>query len=143
MEMEPDEVMKVLLIDVDSEMPNLALMQTSTYYKSKGHDVGFRIGDPDKVFISCIFTKNRALALGRAKLYPESEIHLGGSGINYGWLPEPMQKVQMGYATDNTIDQSYKMDFKTRQLGELDRIRQRKKPEKEPPKDISGVDIFG
>ena len=50
--------MRVRLVDVDSQIPNLALMQLSSYHKKKGDIVGFDIENPDIVYISCIFTKN-------------------------------------------------------------------------------------
>lgn len=102
---------KILLIDTDSKIPNLALMQISAYYKAKGDEVGFNISDPDKVYISCIFTKNRAQALGIAKFYPQAEIHLGGSGINWDWLPAEMQKVKPDY---DLYPSTYMEGFTTR-----------------------------
>ena len=90
--------MKHLLIDVDSTMPNLALMQTSSYLKRKGHEVGFKVQDPDEVWISCIFRENREQALGTATFYPHADIHFGGSGINlHTKLPEAEQKVKPDY----------------------------------------------
>jgi len=38
--------MRVKLVDVDSEIPNLALMKISAYHKERGNEVGFGIGDP-------------------------------------------------------------------------------------------------
>ena len=49
--------MKVLLVDVDSKIPNLALMKISEWHKLQGDEVGFNIQNPNKVYISCIFTK--------------------------------------------------------------------------------------
>lgn len=40
---------RVLLFDVDSTIPNLALMKLSTYWKNLGAEVGFNIADPTKV----------------------------------------------------------------------------------------------
>ena len=50
--------MRISLIDVDSKIPNLALMKLSAYHKQKGNQVGFNISDPDQVYVSCIFKKN-------------------------------------------------------------------------------------
>jgi hypothetical protein len=33
---------KILLVDVDNKLPNLALMQLSTYYKNKRYHVDFK-----------------------------------------------------------------------------------------------------
>jgi len=57
--------MKIILFDEDSKFGNLYLMQLSTYYKSRGNKVYLNeyINNPDKVFISCLFKKNRIRAL--------------------------------------------------------------------------------
>lgn len=88
--------MRVLLIDVDSTIPNLAIMKLSAYYKGLGHDVSFKkLGIPyypykkvalatvdvstyDAVFISVIFTN----ATPHIKITGESNIVWGGSGID-------------------------------------------------------------
>jgi hypothetical protein len=41
--------MRVSLIDIDSIIPNLALMKISAYHKSKGDVVGFKLPSPDKI----------------------------------------------------------------------------------------------
>ena len=51
--------MKVLLVDVDSKIPNLALMKIAAYHRSQGDDVGFNVQNPDKVYCSVVFKKNR------------------------------------------------------------------------------------
>jgi hypothetical protein len=101
----------ILLIDVDSKIPNLALMQISTYHKMKGDTVGFNISDPDKVYISCIYEKNRSQALGIEKMYPNSKVYVGGSGINYNWLPKKMQKIKPDY---DLYPSTYSQGFTTR-----------------------------
>lgn len=83
--------MNILLIDSDSKIPNLALMKVSSYYKSGGgHNVGFNVTDPDKVYCSIIFTKNRHKADGLRLFYPQAEIDIGGSGydLNKSLPPE-------------------------------------------------------
>jgi hypothetical protein len=74
--------MKVLLIDYDSKIPNLALMKISAYEKSLGNEVGFNINDPDKIYASIVFDKNRKKLSGLKKFYPEAEVILGGSGYD-------------------------------------------------------------
>jgi len=77
---------------------NLALANISAYYKSKGHNVGFNIDNPDKVYISCIFRKNRSKALGIGKMFDSGvEVHVGGSGISWEWLTEVMQRIKPDY----------------------------------------------
>lgn len=76
-------MVKVLLIDVDSKMPNLALMKISAYHKSLMHEVFFeRTCDPDEVYISCVFSWNKSKALGIAKMFNGKTIFIGGSGID-------------------------------------------------------------
>lgn len=74
--------MKVLLIDADSTIPNLALMKISAYHKSKGDTVGLNITDPDKIYCSIIFKKNRHMADGLKFIYPNAELDIGGSGYD-------------------------------------------------------------
>lgn len=71
---------------MDSIIPNLALMKFPSYYIPKGHEVGFYIDDPDKVFISVIFPKNRSQALGIKKtkeLQYNCPVIIGGTGYRY------------------------------------------------------------
>ena len=72
---------KVLLIDVDSTIPNLALMKISTWKKSQGCTVGFDVSDPDEIYASCVFAKNKHKLDGLKFLYPNAKIDLGGGGI--------------------------------------------------------------
>lgn len=104
--------MKVLLVNVDSKIPNLALMQASAYHKYKGDNVGWHISDPDIIYVSCIFKKNRTKALAIETLYPEAEVYVGGSGVNYGLLPTEAQKIKPDYSIYPDID--YSMGFTTR-----------------------------
>ena len=105
--------MRIRLIDVDSKFgfPNLALLQISAAHKAQGDEVGFDVQDPDKVYISCIFTKNRGKALGIGKMFPDAEIIFGGSGINFDWLPEKMQKIKPDY---DLYPSTYSQGFTTR-----------------------------
>ena len=81
-EASPAELRKrILLIQVDGKMPNLALMKISSYYRSKGVEVGFRISNPDTVYVSCIFIKNLPQALGLKGMYPDAEFYLGGPAL--------------------------------------------------------------
>ena len=100
--------MKVLLIDVDSTIPNLALMKISAYHKSIGDKVGFNISDPDKVYASVIFKKNRHLVDGLQFLYPNSEIDIGGSGVDLDKkLPQYIEDMTPNYELYPTCDRYY------------------------------------
>lgn len=106
--------MRVLLIDVDSVIPNLALMHLSTFYKNRGgSEVGFNISDPDKVYASIIFSKNRHLCDGLKFLYPNAEIDIGGSGYDLNKkLPEGVDKLMPDYTL--YPDYPYDLGFTSR-----------------------------
>lgn len=72
---------KALLIDVDSVIPNLALMHISAWRKSLGIETGFNIPDPDEVWASCVFHKNKHKMDGLKFWYPNAKIDLGGGGV--------------------------------------------------------------
>ena len=78
--------MKIALIDVDSKMPNLALMKISAHHKNKGDQTSLYkplFDRPDKAYASKIFTFTDDY-----KYFPSCEIVKGGSG----------------YGLDNTLD---------------------------------------
>lgn len=70
-----------LLIDIDSTIPNLALMHISTWRKTEGLETGFRISDPEEVWASVVFHKNRHLVDGLRWIYPTAKIDIGGGGV--------------------------------------------------------------
>lgn len=110
--------MKILLIDIDSYIPNLALMKVSTYHKAKGDTVGLNyLQDPDKAYISVIFKKNRNKAVSCAYslrlTYPEIEIDIGGPGYDLKKkLPTEIEEQQPDYSLYPDID--YSLGFTTR-----------------------------
>lgn len=85
---------KILLIDFDSKLPNLALMKISTYYKQLGWEVELTTetkfipatrtkpqnmpDDADIIFCSVVFTRNKAKAAELKKW--RSDIEFGGTG---------------------------------------------------------------
>lgn len=103
----------VLLVDIDSTIPNLALMKISTYYKNKGVDVGFNIKDPAQIYASIVFKKNKHLADGLKFLYPDAKIDIGGSGYNLDKkLPEEIDLLAPDYSLYPNMD--YDLGFTTR-----------------------------
>ncbi len=106
-----------LLLDVDSTIPNLALMRISSWLKSRGEDVklvkmkGKSMPPLDflanlnpsplvKVWISCVFTWNRKLALGMKSLYEwvGLPVEMGGTGISLRTkLPDEIEAVAPDY----------------------------------------------
>lgn len=91
-------MIKVKLIAVDStRVPNLALMKISAYHKFEGDKVGFDIGDPDLVYISTIYSWNRPLALGIAKMF-NCDVKIGGYGSNNSMLPAEIEFTMPDYS---------------------------------------------
>lgn len=70
----------VLLVNVDSIIPNLALMKLSAYHKVRGDNVGFNISDPDIVYSSIVFDWNKHKSDGLHMIYPDAVIDIGGQG---------------------------------------------------------------
>jgi len=88
--------MKVGLIDIDSKIPNLALMKLSTYFKNLGHEV--ELTSPlfankyDEIFASKIFTYSEMPVL------PDNAI-IGGSGYSLdSWLDEDTETIMPDYS---------------------------------------------
>jgi len=106
--------MRILLVDVDSTIPNLALMKISAHHKSIGDDVGFlNTNDPDIVYASVIFTKNKRRTEGLRFLYPDAEIIIGGSGHSLdNHLPDEIEKMRPDYDLYPGID--YSLGYTTR-----------------------------
>ena len=90
--------MKVLLIDTDSMIPNLALMKISAYHKAQGDEVGRHISDPEIVYASVIFKRDRHLVDGLPFFYPNAEIIIGGPGYDLKVkLPEEIERIRPDY----------------------------------------------
>lgn len=108
----------ILMVDVDGlegfklKFKNLALLTLARHYHNLGHDVSTTHSDPDKVFASCIFSQNKHRVGGLKFWYPNADIQVGGSGINYDWLPEEMQKLKPYYNLYPDMD--YSLGFTTR-----------------------------
>lgn len=100
------------LIDVDSKLPNLALMKLSAYYKQLGEKVEFvdfnNIKKYSKVHASCLFTWNRKKCLELQDIF-EDKILLGGTGwdfkevngellqVSHTELPAAIEKMKPDY----------------------------------------------
>lgn len=103
--------MKVLLVDVDSHIPNLALMKLSSFYKAKGaeitliryklmahpHHRKIRVNnlDADLTFVSIIFTVNK----DRISFDKQEGVQLGGSGYDLTkQLPKEIENTEPDYS---------------------------------------------
>lgn len=101
------------LIDVDSKIPNLALMKISTWKKSLGYEVGFNVTNPDEIYASIVFEKNRHKTDGIELLYPNTVVERGGGGYDlYKSLPEEVDKLMPDYSLYPECD--YDLGFTTR-----------------------------
>jgi hypothetical protein len=117
----------ICLIDVDSSIPNLALMKISSYFKQKGfktdliklnysaydHQKKDRViidgKKYDKVFVSIIFTLNKNVV----KVKNCKEIYYGGVGYNYRIkLPDEIEHNSPDYQLYKNNE--YSMGYLTR-----------------------------
>jgi hypothetical protein len=99
--------MKVLLIDIDSKIPNLALKKVEKFHLDKGDEVIWNLPlfrySVDKVYVSCIFTENRKLC-GEW----EGSSFIGGTGYDKTVkLPDEIEavkpRINFGFTTRGCI----------------------------------------
>lgn len=134
----------VLLIDVDSRLPNLALMKLSRYYKEKGKDVvlgrrAYYLKNADRVYASTIFMSNASdRRVKTLKRYYGSSLKIGGSGVDLGLrLPKEVENMPADY--------SLYPELKDRAIGFITRGCPHRcpfcvVPEKEgPPRQVSSI----
>ena len=102
--------MRISLIDVDSKIPNLALMKISNYHKLRGDIVGFNLINPDLVYHSIIFTKNKNKAYNKTLI--DVNHVFGGSGYDLSVkLPESIEYIKPDY---DLYPSEYMMGYTTR-----------------------------
>jgi hypothetical protein len=105
--------MNILLIDIDSKIPNRALINLYSWHKAQGDQVGFNVSDPDIVYASVIFKKNKHLVDGLRSWYPNAEIVIGGSGYDLAKkLPHEIENIFPDYSLYPDMD--YSLGFTTR-----------------------------
>jgi hypothetical protein len=101
--------MKVLLINIDSTLPNLALAKIEKYHKDKGdeviYDLPMMASICDKVYVSCIFSENNHLCDEWLNM-PNTII--GGSGYSLTrTLPKEIEQIKphinLGFTTRGCI----------------------------------------
>jgi hypothetical protein len=105
--------MRVLLINIDSTIPNLALAKIEKYHKDRGDEVFYDLPMMacacDKIYVSCIFKENRHLC-DEWLMYPNASI--GGSGYSLSIvLPEEIEQIKprinLGFTTRGCIRNCY------------------------------------
>lgn len=99
--------MKILLIDLDSKITNLALKKIEKFYLDKGHEVIWNNelmrNSVDKVYVSCVFDWNKKLCYEW-----EGIADIGGSGYSLEkCLPKEIDeikpKLNFGFTTRGCI----------------------------------------
>jgi hypothetical protein len=99
--------LKILLMDIDSKIPNLALKKIEKYHLDRGDNVIWNnelfINSVDKAYVSCVFDWNKE----KAK-YWEGRAEIGGSGYNLDTiLPKEIEEVKprinLGFTTRGCI----------------------------------------
>lgn len=105
--------MKVLLIDIDSTIPNLALKKCEMYHLERGDEVVWNnplfAQDAERTYVSCIFPENRDKCLPYTSY---KNVLIGGSGwdINAKLPPEidaMKPKINWGFTTRGCIRNCY------------------------------------
>jgi hypothetical protein len=109
---------RILLVDVDSKIPNLALMKISAYHKARGDNVTLVHGanvdltdPPDQIYASIIYKKNKHVLDDIIVQYPD--IDVGGSGYDlHKALPDEIENLKPDYSLYPEFD--YSIGFSSR-----------------------------
>ena len=118
----------ILLINIDSVIPNLALKKVEKYHLDKGDviiwDIALALNQVDKCYVSCIFPENRYKCL-----IFEGKALIGGSGYDMTVkLPAEIEvvkpRINWGFTTRGCIRNCYfcfvpKMEGKIRVEGDI------------------------
>jgi hypothetical protein len=118
---------RIMLIDVDSNIPNLALMKISAYHKTRGDNVrlvkvkirrrkdgtlkkGITVDvseKQDKIYISVVFKKNKQAVDEFVSQHPDLDIDIGGSGYELKKeLPDYIENMAPDYSLYPDCDYS-------------------------------------
>lgn len=109
--------MKVMLVDADSTIPNIALMKLSSYHKKAGDNVEFVaanlpyypnrkktpfiVNSADKVYCSVVFEGNKEFIIGE-------NIIFGGTGVDLTTnLPDEIEDCDPDYSIYPNNNTSY------------------------------------
>lgn len=109
----------VVLIDVDSLIPNLSLMKLSRYYKNEGRNVILAresgIHRKSKVlFASCVFNRSTTeKKIRKLRELHDENIQIGGTGVDLSLkLPDEIEYLMPDYSLYPKVD--FAMGFLTR-----------------------------
>jgi hypothetical protein len=100
---------KILLIDIDSTIPNLALKKVEKFYLDRGDEVIWNLPlfkfSVDKIYVSCIFTENRHKCCEW-----EGSAVIGGTGYDLKVkLPDEIEavkpRINFGFTTRGCVRQ--------------------------------------
>lgn len=80
--------MKIMFVTDSEKIPNNWVLRKSTIMKRRGHETSMSFTNPDVVYVSCVFRTNADQFSGLPLLYPDAEIHFGGTGYNTDLDPE-------------------------------------------------------
>jgi hypothetical protein len=105
--------MKILIMNIDSVIPNIALEKIKLYHKTRGDEVweDFPLMQAvaDKIYVSCVFDWNKQYMIdGNPLVFNNDKVLIGGSGwdINVK-LPEEIEemkpKINYGFTTRGCI----------------------------------------
>jgi hypothetical protein len=105
--------MRILIIDIDSTIPNIALHKVAKYHTDLGDEVIWN--NPlykhiaDKVYVSCVFTENRHLCKEWERC---KDVEIGGSGYDLlKSLPPQIEsvkpKINIGFTTRGCVHKCY------------------------------------
>ncbi len=136
----PKSGKKILLVDIDSTIPNLALKKIEMYHAAKGDEIIWNlplaIDLVDKAYVSCIFPENRY----KCEIF-EGRAYIGGTGWDFikkrtgeveqkynTVLPEEIEslnpKINYGFTTRGCIRNCYfcfvpRKEGKIRVIGDI------------------------
>ncbi len=95
----------VVLIDVDGQLPNVALMKLSQHFKQKGRHVHLARGEASvsgahEAWASCVFHSPTSLKrVSRLRAYYGDSLQIAGSGIDLKRrLPKEVENLQADYS---------------------------------------------
>lgn len=102
--------MKVLLLNIDSKLPNIALKKIEMWHELQGDevvwDIPMMLNNTDKAYVSCIFTKNHDIVANYKGLCPT--LLAGGTGYDLSVkLPPEIEgmkpKINYGFTSRGCI----------------------------------------